>query len=224
MISFSRGLGNILTRIAFSNTGSSVHLARTLQTTRALDCENKQQQEEQVDSSLASEEDGTAGLEQQEEKRELTEQELKALRKDRSQKIPVETSIRYLKSAAYKETYGDQFVWEQYRRNHKGLFPPRKTRKTCIRKDTITTGNPCPICRDEYLVLDHRNIDLLKQFISPHSGEVLSYTKTGLCQKKHLQLLVAVERAKDYGLLTFDVPYREFDYSEFYEQKVKAKN
>ncbi|KAM7354028.1 mitochondrial ribosomal protein S18B [Cochliomyia hominivorax] len=223
MISFSRGLGNILTRIAFSNTGSSVHLTRALQTSRALNCENKQQQQEKpTDSSLAGDEEGlTTELQEQ---RELTEHELKLLRKDRSKKIPVETSIRYLKSSAYKQTYGDRFVWEQYRRNHKGLFPPRKTRKTCIRKDIITTGNPCPICRDEYLVLDHRNIDLLKQFISPHSGEVLSYTKTGLCQKKHLQLLVAVEKAKDYGLLTFDVPYREFDYSEFYDKKVQANN
>ncbi|XP_037812832.1 28S ribosomal protein S18b, mitochondrial [Lucilia sericata] len=221
MISFSRGLGNILTRIAFSNTGTSVHLARTLQTTCTLDCEIKQQQQEEpTDSTLAADE---GAPELQQEQRELTEQEQKLLRKDRSRKIPVETSIRYLKSDAYKQTYGAQFVWEQYRRNHKGLFPPRKTRKTCIRKDTITTGNPCPICRDEYLVLDHRNIELLKQFISPHSGEVLSYTKTGLCQKKHLQLLVAVERAKDYGLLTFDVPYRNFDYSEFYG-KVEAKN
>lgn len=221
MISISRGLGNLLTRIAFSHTNSSICLARSLQTTRALDCENKQQQDVTNDSTLSSEEAAGAELEQ---KRELTEQELKQLRKDRSTKIPVEASIRYLKSSAYKEAYGEQFVWEQYRRNHKGIFPPRKTRKTCIRKDTITTGNPCPICRDEYLVLDHRNIDLLKQFISPHSGEVLSYTKTGLCQKKHLQLLVAVERAKDYGLLTFDVPYREFDYSEYYENKFQAKN
>jgi small subunit ribosomal protein S18b len=40
----------------------------------------------------------------------------------------------------------------------------------------ISTGNPCPICRDEYLVLHHENVDLLKQFISPHTGEVLSYS------------------------------------------------
>lgn len=222
MISFSRGLGNILTRIAFNNTGSNVLLTRSLQTTRALNCENKtKEQGEETNASSETQEE----VAEIQEKRELTAEDIKLMRKDRSQKIPVETSIRYLKSDAYLQTYGQQFVWEQYRRNHKGMFPPRKTRKTCIRKDTITTGNPCPICRDEYLVLDHRNIELLKQFISPQSGQVLSYTKTGLCQKKHFELLVAVERAMDYGLLTFDVPYREFDYSEFYEEnKAKAKN
>ncbi|XP_068152014.1 small ribosomal subunit protein mS40 [Drosophila tropicalis] len=137
---------------------------------------------------------------------------------DRTKVIPVESSIRYLKSAAYKQTYGDDFVWTQYRRNHKGMYAPRKTRKTCIRQGKISTGNPCPICRDEYLVLDHRNTELIEQFISPHSGEVLSYSKTGLCQKSHLRLLVAVQRARDYGLLTYDVPFREYDYSEYYGQ------
>lgn len=92
---------------------------------------------------------------------------------DRTKIIPLEQSIRYLASEAYKTTYGDKLVWEQYRRNHKGGFAPRRTRKTCVRKGMISTGNPCPICRDEFLVLDHRNLDLLKQFISPQTGEVI---------------------------------------------------
>jgi hypothetical protein len=92
--------------------------------------------------------------------------------KDRTKIIPVETSIRYLKSSAYATTYGDQPVWVPYRRNFKGPYAPRKTRKTCIRDGIISTGNPCPICRDEYLVLDHRNVNLLKQFISEHTGDV----------------------------------------------------
>lgn len=104
-------------------------------------------------------------------------------------------------------------------RNHKGMFAPRKTRKTCIRQGKISTGNPCPICRDEYLVLDHRNTELLQQFISPYSGQVLSYSKTGLCQKSHFRLMVAVEKARDRGLITFDVPFREYDYEEYYGKK-----
>ncbi|XP_034472677.1 28S ribosomal protein S18b, mitochondrial [Drosophila innubila] len=143
--------------------------------------------------------------------------------KDRTKLIPVETSMRYLKSAAYKTTYGDDYVWTQYRRNHKGMFAPRKTRKTCIRQGKISTGNPCPICRDEYLVLDYRNTELLQQFISPYSGEVLSYSKTGLCQKSHLRLTVAVEQARDCGLLTYNVPFREYDYNEYYGKKDEQK-
>lgn len=102
------------------------------------------------------------------------------------------------------------------RRNHKGQIPPRKTRKTCVRGGQITTGNPCPICRDEYLVLHENNIELLQQFICPHTGSILSYSKTGLCQKKHQQLIVCISRAYDRGLITFDVPFRTYDYSEYY--------
>lgn len=109
-------------------------------------------------------------------------------------------------------------------RNHKGMYAPRKTRKTCIRQGRISTGNPCPICRDEYLVLDYRNTELLEQFISPHSGDVLSYSKTGLCQKSHLRLRVAVQQARDSGFLTYDVPFREYDYSEYYGQEQKKKD
>ena len=39
----------------------------------------------------------------------------KRTEKDRTKIIPVEQSIKYMKSAAYKETYGEHFVWEQYR-------------------------------------------------------------------------------------------------------------
>jgi len=40
--------------------------------------------------------------------------------------------IIYIVLSAYKETYSNKPVWTEYRRNHKGAFPPRKTRKTCI--------------------------------------------------------------------------------------------
>ncbi|XP_068621091.1 small ribosomal subunit protein mS40 [Battus philenor] len=133
--------------------------------------------------------------------------------KDRTKIIPVETSIRYLQSKAYKDTYGVNPVWTLYRRNHKGGFAPRKTRKSCVRGGIISTGNPCPICRDEYLVLDHRNTELLQQFISQYTGQILDAFKTGLCQKKQKELLVAIERAWDQGNLTYDVPFREYDYS-----------
>lgn len=144
--------------------------------------------------------------------------EYRNITKDRTQIIPLETSIQYLKTNAYKLTYGDEPVWVKYRRNHKGLLPPRKTRRTCIRKGVISTGSPCPICRDEYLVLNENNIDLLKQFISPHTGTILSYQITGLCQKRHQELMVCIQRARDRGLLTFDVPFRHYDYSQYYKE------
>lgn len=38
---------------------------------------------------------------------------------------------------------------------------------------------------------------------------------THICQKRHKELLVALTRAKDYGTITFDVPIRQYDYSEW---------
>ncbi|CAL4184377.1 unnamed protein product, partial [Meganyctiphanes norvegica] len=136
--------------------------------------------------------------------------------KDRSKVIPIEISMKYLESEAYETTYGDDPVWTKYRRNFKGQFPPTKTRQKCIRKDRISTGNPCPICRDEYLVVEYRNTKLLEQFISDYTGEVISFKKTGVCQKRHRELQIAIAKAMDFGLITFDVPFREYDYSEFY--------
>lgn len=103
--------------------------------------------------------------------------------RDRSTVIPVETSIEYLASSEYKETYGDKFIWEGYRRVHKGGIPPKKTRESCIRFRVITTSSPCPICRDEYLILDYKNLELLKQFISPHTGEVSPFCLLQLLKK-----------------------------------------
>ncbi|XP_064091236.1 small ribosomal subunit protein mS40-like [Macrobrachium nipponense] len=157
-----------------------------------------------------------------EEAEEPAKQEVNP-KKDRSQIIPVEMSIRYLQSSAYKTTYGDDPVWKKYRRNFKGQFAPKKTRKTCIRKNQISTGSPCPICRDEYLVVHYQNVELLKQFISPYTGAILPDSKTNICQKRLRELRVAVEKARDFGLLTFDVPFREYDYSEYYDLQQKKQ-
>lgn len=47
--------------------------------------------------------------------------------------------------------------------------------------------------------------------------QVLSYEKTGLCQKQHKRLLVNIARAYDLGLIEYPVPFREFDYADYYD-------
>ncbi|XP_075548463.1 mitochondrial ribosomal protein S18B [Dermacentor variabilis] len=131
---------------------------------------------------------------------------------------PPEISIQYLESKAYKDTYGDDPVWTMYRRNFKGQFPPPKTRRTCIKAGLIATGSPCPLCRDEYLVIHHTNTKLLTQFISPYTGETLQPQKTGLCREKQFQLDLAILKAKDLGLISYQVPFRHYDYKDYYPQ------
>lgn len=141
--------------------------------------------------------------------------------RDRTRKIPVELSMAYLDSAGYKETYGDKKVWELYRRNLPGRYIHVKTRKSCIIDGRIETGNPCPICRDEYLVVDYRNIKLLKQFLTDYNGQVLNWNTANLCQEQYKNLRVAIEKARDYGLLEVDAHFVEYDYTKYMTNKSK---
>lgn len=112
-------------------------------------------------------------LSEEEEEEPAREKKAKTDR-DRSTKHSVETSIEYLNSDAYQTTYGGKLVWDGYIRiNKRGANNKLAPRKSCIYGDAVTVASPCPVCRDEYLILDHRNIDLLKQFISPYTGRVI---------------------------------------------------
>lgn len=53
---------------------------------------------------------------------------------------------------------------------------------------------------------------------------VLFYRKTGLCRRQHNNLLIAIYRAKDYGTISFDVPFRTYDYSEWYNPEAESKD
>merc|ERR1712050_85761 len=130
--------------------------------------------------------------------------------------VSPEVSMQYLNSEAYKNCYQDEPVWFRYRRNHKGGRPRFRTRKTCIRGGELSTGNPCPICRDEYLVPHPKNVKLLEQFISPNSGQILCFSETGVCQKQHRNLMIAIEQAWDYGYIDMPLPDKNFDYEEYY--------
>lgn len=143
----------------------------------------------------------------------------KKVREDRRVPIPWQTSIRYMESEAYKTTYGDYLVWQLYRRAFGGQFQniPLHTRISCVGDDGfISSGSPCPICRDEYLVLHHNNVKLLKQFINPFTGKIYPARKTSLCRVKHEELLVAIHKAKDYGTISFYIEPRCFNYADYY--------
>ncbi|KAF7686177.1 28S ribosomal protein S18b, mitochondrial [Silurus meridionalis] len=120
----------------------------------------------------------------------------------------------YLESEEYIERYGSRLVWSDYRRNHKGGIPPQKTRKTCIRGEKIC-GNPCPICRDQNIIIHYQNVKLLQQFISPHTGMLYDSTRTGVCRKQQKQLAIAIETARDHGLIPTQLPFVDFSGEDF---------
>ncbi|OWA50253.1 putative 28S ribosomal protein S18b, mitochondrial [Hypsibius exemplaris] len=135
--------------------------------------------------------------------------------KDRTRLIEWTTSVKYMKSEAYRATYGNDPVWKSYRRQHKGQIPKPYTRRSCIWAGRISTGSPCPACRDEYLVFDYRHTELLKQFVSPQTGERLNLHVIGLCQRKRQRLDLELEKAKLFGTMVFKVPFRRYDYDDY---------
>jgi len=136
---------------------------------------------------------------------------------DRRLKVDYTESIKYMESEAFKRTYKGLYVWQQYRRNHKGQWPRENTRPDCVNAEGfLDTSNPCVICRDEYLVLHPENRKLLEQFIDPYTGKVLSRKVHGLCLKQYRNLLISIIKAKDAGTITYELPDRYFDYKEYY--------
>jgi len=138
---------------------------------------------------------------------------------ERYEPVDVKTSIKYMKSKAFAETYGDLPIWHEslYRRNFTGHFPPVLTRPSCIFDGAYIGNHPCPMCRDNHLVLHHDNIALLHHFIEPQTGELISVRKSSICRRQDRRLQIAVARARDRGLLEMRIPDRDYDYRDFYD-------
>lgn len=143
---------------------------------------------------------------------------------DRRIKVDYKDSIRYMDSEAFKKTYGDHLVWKLYKRNHKNQFPTENTRPNCINAEGfLNTSYPCPICRDEYLVLHPENVKLLRQFIDPTTGNIRPRIDHGLCLKQFRNLIIAINRAKDIGTISYELPDRLYDYEEYYGSQCSHK-
>lgn len=98
------------------------------------------------------------------------------------------------------------------------MNPPMRTRNRCIVNGFVVINSPCPICRDKNLVIHPKNTKLLEQFINPASDDLYECSKVQLCEKTYEDLICAVEVARDLGYLQFRVPFRQFDYSDFYSK------
>lgn len=135
---------------------------------------------------------------------------------DRRIKVDYKDSIKYMESDAFKQTYKGDLIWKVYRRNFKGQFPSKNTRLSCINDEGfVDTSYPCPICRDEYLVIHHENTKLLEQFVDPYTGLTYDRTHHGLCLRQFRALVISIEKARDIGLMTTNVPERFYDYNEY---------
>ncbi|KAF7260796.1 hypothetical protein EG68_01824 [Paragonimus skrjabini miyazakii] len=173
-----------------------------------------------VKSSVIANENGVDSADPEPPKEETTSEKV-TLRKNYYGKpynpVDLATSLDYINSEVYESTYRGKPVWFYYRRNFKGHFAPPKTRPNCVMSKFLISSNPCPICRDEFLVLDYRNTKLLKQFINPISAKILEPSQTGLCQHQHKKLVLEIEKAQDLGTIEMWLPFHLYDYSDYYD-------
>ena len=60
----------------------------------------------------------------------------------------------------------------------------------------------CAFCADKALVIDYKDADKLKRFIS-EKGKILPRRVTGLCAKHQREVTLAIKRARQIALLPF---------------------
>ena len=62
----------------------------------------------------------------------------------------------------------------------------------------------CMYCADKNLVIDYKDTDKLKKFVS-EKGKILPRRVTGLCAKHQREVTTAVKRARHLALLPYTV-------------------
>ena len=60
----------------------------------------------------------------------------------------------------------------------------------------------CPLCSDKNLVLDYKNGEQLRKFVSD-KGKILPRRATGACAKHQRTITLAVKRARHIAVLPF---------------------
>jgi len=60
----------------------------------------------------------------------------------------------------------------------------------------------CPLCADKNLVLDYKNPEQLKRFISD-KGKILPRRASGACAKHQREITLTVKRARAIALLPY---------------------
>ena len=70
----------------------------------------------------------------------------------------------------------------------------------------------CVLCphRNPDIDVDYKNVRLLSQFVSPHTGMIQGRQVTGLCQNKQKEVRDAIERSRKVGLMPNTMKYLDF--------------
>ena len=83
---------------------------------------------------------------------------------------------------------------------------------------TYSTNHPCPLCRDWKLLVNYRNVPLLKQFVDSQTGRIYPLYKTNLCQFAHARVSQAIDASRLLGFLacpTVEMKYTEWNMNAY---------
>jgi len=69
----------------------------------------------------------------------------------------------------------------------------------------IYTDKPCYFCQNKISVVDYKDTQLLRRFMSPHA-KILGRKRTGSCAKHQHMIAKALKRARHMALLPFVAP------------------
>ncbi|PKN79690.1 MAG: 30S ribosomal protein S18 [Candidatus Cloacimonetes bacterium HGW-Cloacimonetes-1] len=70
------------------------------------------------------------------------------------------------------------------------------------RKKKFTRKKYCKFCANKDIVIDYKNVDLLRQFISD-VGKIEPARITGTCAKHQRKLTTEIKRARQMALIAF---------------------
>nr|XP_061800618.1 small ribosomal subunit protein bS18m-like [Nerophis lumbriciformis] len=98
----------------------------------------------------------------------------------------------------------------------KKLRAPNKTLTSVasLREPLVNIDNPyeeprkgCVLCD---VTVDFKNVQLLSQFISPHTGRIYGRHLTGLCGRKQKEISKAIKKAHSMGFMSVTHKHPEF--------------
>lgn len=79
------------------------------------------------------------------------------------------------------------------------------------RLDEEVRPTGCLLCPKRTDVeINYKNVRLLSQFVSPHTGRIYGRTLTGLCDKKQTEISRAIRRARAMGFMPVTMKYLAF--------------
>uniref|UniRef100_A0A3B5MDH8 Small ribosomal subunit protein bS18m n=1 Tax=Xiphophorus couchianus TaxID=32473 RepID=A0A3B5MDH8_9TELE len=94
------------------------------------------------------------------------------------------------------------------------FYLSRSTSEYLYKPSLLKVGNPsreskkgCVLCN---VTVDFKNIQLLSQFVSPHTGRIYGRHITGLCGRKQKEISKAIKKAHSLGFMPVTHKYPEF--------------